>query len=90
MIRPAGPFLPPPADQTWPTADVLRASDMYAELCARYKAGLLTMLHSRTCAVPGARQHKALWSAIVEGGAMQATGCCMIGFGKFLPPAAPR
>jgi quinohemoprotein ethanol dehydrogenase len=82
---PAGPFMPPPAEQTWPAADVLRASQLYAEMCAR-------------CHGPNARGpnlipdlrrskalgNKALWQAIVEGGAMQATG--MISWTKFLPP----
>jgi len=81
---PAGPFLPPPADQTWPSGDIVRASNMYAELCARCHGPnargpniLPDLRRSKVLA------NKALWSAIVEGGAMQATG--MIGWSKFLP-----
>ena len=71
---PPAPLPPPPAG-TWPASLVLEGSERYLALCAHCH-GLNT---SSPNIIPDLKRSKALgnpalWKAIVEGGAMKATG----------------
>jgi len=80
---PAPMIAPPPL--TWTAATVLEGDDLYGQFCSRCHAAQARSSN----VVPDLRRstalgNPALWSAIVDGGAMKATG--MIGWAKFLPP----
>jgi len=81
---PPAPLLPPP-EEHWPAATVLAGEDHYAQLCARCHG---VRVRSSNI-VPDLRRSKALaskplWSAIVEGGALKATG--MVSWAAYMPP----
>jgi quinohemoprotein ethanol dehydrogenase len=80
---PPAPLPPPPAG-TWPANVILQGGEQYLALCAHCH-GLNTISPN---IIPDLKRSKALgnvalWKAIVEGGAMKATG--MISWSPYLP-----